>query len=215
MKFSLRFSAVILCVLFFSFAEGEKKEQFKTITVNGRTWMAENLDVQTFRNGDTIFHAQTRLEWEKAGNDSIPAWCYYENDTANGKKYGKLYNWFAVLDPRGVAPVGWKVASHTEWEELMDAAGGKKLAGGILKSKDGWERSGNGNDSLGFCALPGGTRSPEGFFSQAGRFGFYWTRTWAEISSAFVTFSYTSPLTMIGQQNMKSGMAIRCLKSDK
>ena len=72
---------------------------YKTVTIGEQTWMAENLNVSKFRNGDEIPEAKTNEEWIKAGNEGKPAWCYYENIPANGEKYGKLYNWYAVTDP--------------------------------------------------------------------------------------------------------------------
>jgi uncharacterized protein (TIGR02145 family) len=72
--------------------------------------MAENLDGYRFRNGDPIPEARTKEEWSKAS----PAWCYYENDPENGTKYEKLYNWYALVDPRGLAPEGWHVPVKEE-----------------------------------------------------------------------------------------------------
>jgi len=66
--------------------------------------MPNNLDINTFRNGDPISHAKTAAEWQKAGLDRKPAWCYYENDSNYGRVYGKLYNWYAVNDLWGLAP---------------------------------------------------------------------------------------------------------------
>jgi uncharacterized protein (TIGR02145 family) len=81
----------------------------KTIKIGKQTWMAENLNVDKFRNGDLIPHIQDPEEWEQAGKNQQPAWCYYENDPENGNIYGKLYNWYAVNDPRGLAPEGFHV----------------------------------------------------------------------------------------------------------
>lgn len=72
-------------------------------------WLAENLNVSCFRNGDIIDEVRSDEDWERYGNDHKPAWCYYNNDPENGKRYGKLYNWFAVNDPRGLAPKGWHI----------------------------------------------------------------------------------------------------------
>jgi hypothetical protein len=77
-----------------------------------------------FRNGDLIPHIESNEEWKRADENKKPAWCYYDNDPANGPKYGKLYNWYAVSDPRGLCPVGWHVPSEDEWTELTDALGG-------------------------------------------------------------------------------------------
>jgi uncharacterized protein (TIGR02145 family) len=81
------------------------------IKIGTQIWATRNLDASTFRNGDTIPEAKTDEEWKAAGNDKKPAWCYYNNDPANGKKYGKLYNYYAVKDKRGLAPEGWHIPS--------------------------------------------------------------------------------------------------------
>jgi uncharacterized protein (TIGR02145 family) len=110
----------------------------QTVTIGTQVWMTKNLDVSTFRNGDPIPQAKTNEEWEKAGENNQPAWCYYENDQANGVKYGKLYNWYAVIDPRGLAPVGYHIPSDAEWTKLTDLFGGESVAGTKMKSKSGW-----------------------------------------------------------------------------
>jgi len=84
-------------------------QTFDIVVIGSQTWMAENLNVSHFLNGDPIPHVQTNEEWLKAAENRRPAWCYYNNDPVNGKKYGKLYNWFAVNDSRGLAPPGWHI----------------------------------------------------------------------------------------------------------
>lgn len=93
---------------------------FKSVKIGAQTWMAENLNVSTFRNGDPIPEVKTNEEWEKAGKEGKPAWCYYDNDPVNSSKYGKLYNWFAVNDPRGLAPEGWHIPRVDEWNTLKN-----------------------------------------------------------------------------------------------
>ena len=82
--------------------------------------------------------AKTNEEWNQANENKQPAWCYYENDPKNGAKYGKLYNWYAVNDPRGLAPAGWHVPSDAEWTILSDFLGGESTAGKKMKSLSGW-----------------------------------------------------------------------------
>jgi uncharacterized protein (TIGR02145 family) len=109
---------------------------FKSVKIGTQTWMTENLNVERFRNGDLISQAKTNEEWERAGKNKQPAWCYYDNDPKNGAKYGKLYNWYAVNDPRGLAPAGCHIPSADEWTTLGDQLGsdpGKKM-----KSTSGW-----------------------------------------------------------------------------
>jgi uncharacterized protein (TIGR02145 family) len=109
---------------------------YKSVKIGTQTWMTENLNVSTFRNGDPIPETKTREEWEQAGNKKQPAWCYYENDPKNGAKYGKLYNWYAVNDPRGLAPAGWHVPTDSEWTAFEEQLGNDSRK--RLKSTSGW-----------------------------------------------------------------------------
>jgi uncharacterized protein (TIGR02145 family) len=110
----------------------------QTVTIGTQVWMTKNLDVSIFRNGDPIPQAKTNEEWKKADENYQPAWCYYDNDPANGTKNGKLYNWYAVIDSRGLAPIGYHIPSDREWTKLTDFLGGRSVAGTKMKSKSGW-----------------------------------------------------------------------------
>jgi uncharacterized protein (TIGR02145 family) len=110
---------------------------YKTVTIGAQVWMAANLNVSTFRNGDAIPQVTSDAEWEAAGENKQPAWCYYDNDAKNGTKYGKLYNWYAVNDPRGLAPAGYHVPTDAEWTTLDNFLGDD--AGKKMKSTSGWE----------------------------------------------------------------------------
>ena len=115
----------------------DNKGPVKGVTIGTQVWTTKNLDVATFRNGDVIPQAKTDEEWEAAVENEQPAWCYYENNTANGTKYGKLYNWYAVSDARGLAPAGWHIPTDEEWEVLENSLGDD--AGKKMKSTSGWE----------------------------------------------------------------------------
>jgi Fibrobacter succinogenes major domain (Fib_succ_major) len=123
---------VMLCNVHLVNAQGDVK-------IGKQTWMSKNLDVSTFRNGEQIPQAKDVEQWQYAGTNKIPAWCYYEFNESNGKKYGKLYNWFAVSDSRGLAPNGYHIPSDAEWDILTDFLGGADIAGKKMKSKDGWK----------------------------------------------------------------------------
>lgn len=94
-------------------------KDYRSVTIGKQVWMAVNLNVDRFQNGDKIPQVQNAEKWREADKNEQPAWCYYENDTYNGKIYGKLYNWWAVIDKRGLAPKGWHVPSIEEWNELI------------------------------------------------------------------------------------------------
>ncbi len=105
---------------------------YKIVTIGNQTWTKSNLNVSRYRNGDPIPQVQDPSQW---ANLTTGAWCYYNNDPANGLIYGKLYNWYAVNDPRGIAPIDWHVPSDAEWTILTDFLGGINVAGGKMKAK--------------------------------------------------------------------------------
>ena len=109
----------------------------QTVNIGKQIWMTKNLNVDKFRNGDPIPEAKTDAEWLSAGENEQPAWCYYDNDPANGAKYGKLYNWFAVNDNRGLAPEGYHIPSDEEWITLENYLGVK--ASQKMKNTSGWD----------------------------------------------------------------------------
>ncbi len=129
---------------------------YKTIILGEQTWFGENLNVSKFKNGDEIPEAVTMEEWDTAGQEGNPAWCYFNNDPKNGEIYGKLYNWHAVNDPRGLAPKGTHVPNIEEWNTLVGLLG--ENAAQHLKSTKGWHESSNGTNKSMMNFLPGGYR---------------------------------------------------------
>ena len=148
---------------------------YRTANIGNQIWMTDNLNVSHFRNGDPIPQAVTAEEWEVAGSLGKPAWCYYNNDPTNASTYGKLYNWYAVDDPRGLEPEGWRVASCRKWADLIDYLAGDNVAGKKLKSESGWYLEGNGDNSSKFNGLPGGGRQANGTFSDIGSAAVWWS----------------------------------------
>ena len=129
------------------------------VKIGNQVWMSKNLDVSTFRNGDVIPEVKNAQELQEASDNNSPAWCYYEFNESNGKKYGKLYNGPAVSDPRGLAPQGYRIPKYIDWSELevfLGDPGGSKYAGKKMKSTSGWANNTNGDNSSGFNGLPGG-----------------------------------------------------------
>ncbi len=115
-----------------------KGRSYATVVMgNGQEWMAENLSVFYFRNGDPIPVVKTNEVWKKAGENKEPACCYYENNAEYGKTYGVLYNWYAVNDPRGLAPEGWHVPTDAEWKNFETFLGDD--TGTKMKSSSGWK----------------------------------------------------------------------------
>ncbi|HEY2720430.1 MAG TPA: FISUMP domain-containing protein, partial [Chitinophagaceae bacterium] len=184
---------------------------YRTVKVGNQTWMAENLDVSTYRNGDSIPQVQDPKLWSslKAG-----AWCYYESKNDMGVIYGKLYNWYAVIDPRGLAPEGWHIPSDAEWTQFAGFLGGRVGTSGKIKSPRGWSGGGNGTNETNFSALPGGTRSVE-LFSFAGNYGYWWTSSEFDSYSAWNRFlSYNN--NDVGRSTgwKQFGNSVRCIKGE-
>ena len=147
------------------------------VKIGDQTWAGGNLNVTTFRNGDPLIEAKTEKEWKRALKEKKAAWCYYNNDEANEKKHGKLYNEFAITDPRGLAPAGFHIPSNEEWVKLGENLGGLKEAGSKLKSSTDFD----GDNSSGFNGMASGIRyanGPNGFggaYDNLGVIGYYWS----------------------------------------
>jgi uncharacterized protein (TIGR02145 family) len=185
----------------------------KTVKIEKLEWMVENLNVNLFRNGDPIPEAKTDEEWLKAGKEGKPAWCYYENKIENGNRYGKLYNWYAVNDPRGLAPDGWHVSSDPEWRQVTDFLGGEDAAGTKMKSSNGWNLDGNGTNGSGFTGLPAGCRDMNGKFGQIGNLAYWWTSTEKETAFAWYRCIDKSPYYVYRTNYYKqNGLSVRCVK---
>jgi len=149
---------------------------YRVVQAGNLLWMAENLRVTRFRNGEAIPEIKDDTEWKTR---KTAARCWYQNDEANRPVYGSLYNWFAVNDPRGLAPEGWHVALYHEWQILIAAVGGSQVAGGKLKETgtEHWQSPNTGaTDLIGFTALPGGYREgANGIFKSIKASGHWWT----------------------------------------
>lgn len=182
----------------------ESKSDIEEVTIGTQIWTTKNLDVINFRNGDIIPEAKTDEEWAKFGQEHQPAWCYYDNDPENGKIYGKLYNWYAVNDARGLAPLGWHIPTSLEHKtfikNLRDISTKIEMQNpykyinnqidlkSLIINSTEWnnnneaENSFNGSNVTGFSALPGGYRNVSineyGLrrckFQLIGNEGFFW-----------------------------------------
>ena len=205
MKIAILLIIAVVSISSFGFAQ--------TVTIGSQTWTVLNLDVATFRNGDPITQAKTNEDWEAAGVNKQPAWCYYDNDPKNGTKYGKLYNWYAVNDSRGLAPAGYHIPTDEEWTLLSTFLGGEDVAGKKMKSTSGWNDDGNGTNSSGFSGLPGGYRFYDGDFSAVGLFGYWWGASEYDGSDAWSRELYDSYSGLGRSYDSQSyGFSVRCLR---
>lgn len=186
---------------------------YETVKIGTQWWMAENLKVTHYRNGDPIEHVPHESEWKLM---SSGAYCSYDSYLEYADEYGYLYNWYALNDSRNLAPEGWHVPSDEEWQILVDYLGGHTVAGSKLKEAgtDHWQAPNSiATNSSGFTAIPGGARNDIGGFSGLGSYAFFWSIT--EYSSYFV---YTRVLSddYIGISNTKyskqNGFSVRLIK---
>jgi uncharacterized protein (TIGR02145 family) len=189
---------------------------YKTIIIGTQEWMAENLNVQTYRNGDTIITNQDDLTWSNSLSTQVGAWAYYDNDSLNGCPYGKLYNWFAVADARNLCPEGWHVPTDAEWFSLSDAFGGQTLSGGKLKNTEStyWQSPNTGaTNESGFSGLPGAYRETSGPFYEIGYVGCWWTSSSMGGSSAWSReLRFASGSLFRSESSKRYGYAVRCVK---
>ena len=185
---------------------------YGTVNIGNQRWTIDNLNVSHFRNGDPIPHAVSIAEWELAGKEGRPAWCYYNNDPNNASNYGKLYNWYAVNDPRGLEPEGWRTPSARDWSNLIDYLDGIDIAGKKLKSASGWDLNGNGDNSSKFNGLPGGGRLVNGEFANMHNAGIWWAST---KNSAITSYAYnlnsSDSKVLKGIFDMATGLSVRTI----
>ncbi len=187
------------------------------ILIGNQIWSPRNLDSSSFRNGDPIPEATSSQAWKKAANAGTPAWCYYENEEVNGDIYGKLYNWFAVTDPRGLAPRGWRVPSNDDWAVLAEYLGYEDKAGVKIKATSGWYKDGNGTNESGFSGLPGGSRDDDGTFKSVGHFAIWWCSDEYDSNLARYRslFYFTDNLQFLYNYYHKGdGLSVRCVKNE-
>ena len=188
---------------------------YHTVQIGNQCWTQSNLKVSKFRDGGNILNITGEIQWEQTHTSSMGGWCNYNNDSSNGVTYGKLYNWYAVSDSRGLCPTGWHVPSDEEWTILTTYLGGTSVAGGEMKSTTGWIFGGNGTNTSGFSALPGGIRSGgSGLFTTLGNHGDWWSSTspcWNCHPWVYRLENYSAAVTRYGDTH-RSGFSIRCLK---
>jgi uncharacterized protein (TIGR02145 family) len=181
------------------------------VVIGTQKWMKVNLDVTTYRNGDIIPQVTDPTAW--AGL-TTGAWCYYNNDPKNGAIFGKLYNWYAVNDPRGLAPQGWHIPTDAEWTTLENFLGGNEKAGGKLKATGTsiWTiPNADATNETGYGSLPGGYRDNKGIFTQVGLFGYWWSATQV-YSAAYARFqNWNNGVQYRSLQDKREGFSIRCI----
>jgi uncharacterized protein (TIGR02145 family) len=194
-----------------------------SVTIGTQIWSSTNLDVTTYNDGTPIPQVTDPLQWEIL---TTGAWCYYNNDPANGALYGKLYNWYAVAgihdnDPstpnKILAPIGWHIPTDAEWTTLITFLGGESVAGGKMKSTGTslWlsPNTAATNES-GFTGHPGGLRNEWGYFFSISDRGFWWSSSEEDTSNVWTRLldslsGYATRATNIRDY----GYSVRCIRN--
>jgi len=199
--------------------------KYKIIKLGEQWWMAENLRVTHYRNGEPIPNITDNTEWKSLTSG---AFCYYNNNTDNSKLYGALYNWFAINDSRNIAPKGWHVTTDEDWklleitcgmeQSLADKRGWRGTnEGGMLKEAgtEHWTEPNSGaTNESGFNVLPGGSRySANGGFFDMGAYAFFWSSNYDSNDFAWCrNFSYRRSDIFYGTFMTNYGLSVRCVK---
>ena len=185
--------------------------QYKSIIIYGQEWMQKNLNVSKYRNGDSIPQVTDDNQWSTI---TTGAWRYFANITANGITYGKLYNWYAVTDPRGLAPEGWHIPSNQEWNDLFKNLGGTP-AGGKMKETgtSHWHNPNVGaTNETNFTAIPSNPSGQNYIYISAT----WWSKTWYTGESGPRIFgvdnaSSSANLYPTAATNIQA-ISVRCIK---
>lgn len=199
---------------------------YRTVQIGTQVWMADNLKVTHYRNGDPISNVTDNSTWH---NLIIGAYCNYDNDLNKASTFGRLYNWYAVSDTRNIAPEGWHVPNDSDWQTLVVYLGGMRIAGGKMKTPgtieggDGlwyYPNTGATNES-GFTAIPSGYRIPnEHLIHYAdylflGSYSFFWSYSeYDSINAWYQSLSFGSSYTSWYSQGKKHGFSVRCVKDN-
>ena len=187
---------------------------YNTILIGKQCWLKENLKVSKYRNGEDIPTGLDDNAWYYTNKG---AYAIYNNNNANNAIYGKLYNWYAVSDSRGLCPSGWHVPSDSEWTTLTNYLGGESVAGGKMKSTGTtlWlSPNAKATNESSFSVLPGGCRAYDGRFSNISRdFAFFWSATETDSNGAMNRSLVNSEITVMSLSATKSvGASVRCLR---
>lgn len=184
---------------------------YTTTTIGNQIWLAENLRVVHFRNGEPISNLSDNTQWSSTGSS---AYCWYNNDELAYKDtYGALYNYYAVVDTRNLCPTGWHIPSDVDWLNLIYSLGGEDEAGAKMKSTIGWSSNGNGTNISGFSGLPGGNRTLNGIYLKKTYFGYWWSSTENNTTTSLVRcLGYNTGSVVKNSLSKNEGCSIRCLK---
>ena len=192
---------------------------YEVVAIGTQCWFAENLRSENYRNGDAIPGSLSDAVWTSTttgaqtvyGKGSSVVQDGSDDEVANLANYGRLYNWYAVDDARGLCPTGWHVPTDAEWTTLTDFLGGSGIA---MKSSPSDSPSWDGSNSSGFSALPGGYRYDYyGYFGNEGISGFWWSSSPAGSNGAWYRNLYSGSDNVTRYaSSLRTGSSVRCVR---
>ncbi len=186
---------------------------YPTVKIGNQVWMADNLRVTHYRNGDPI---QNTINFGAWSGLTTGAYCWYLNIAATYQAlYGGLYNWYAVNDSRNICPSGWHVPTDAEWTVLTTYLGGLSVAGGKMKAALNWNAPNVGalNTSC-FSGIGSGDRHEDGFFFDGGSYSTWWSSTESSTANAwYYGNEYYDAGAGRSNYNKKAGFSVRCIRN--
>ena len=198
---------------------------YATVLIGQQCWFAENLRCEHYENGDAIPSNLNDIEWQGTSSGAVAVYgegdsqCETSSPDGNAcdeawslNEYGRLYNWHAVDDARGLCPSGWHVPTNGEWTVLTDHLLGSYDAGVKMRTTYGWYNGGNGTNSSGFSGLPGGFRTPSGFFFLAGTDALWWSSSTNGSSALFQNLPHGGSGIYTGTIDSRAGSSVRCVQ---
>ena len=203
--------------------------EYETVQIGEQCWFAENLRAENYENGDAIPSNLSDNEWSSYETTSGfvavfgegSSGCYDSSPDGDAcdeawslSEYGRLYNWYAVDDSRGICPSGWHVPTDGEWTVMTDFLGGESEAGVQMKATYGWNSGGNGTNSSDFSGLPGGRRLFNGLFDLSGNNGYWWSSSPHPSNTGIWgrTLSYDDEGINRFNQFHRDGLSVRCVR---
>ncbi|MFN2371732.1 MAG: fibrobacter succinogenes major paralogous domain-containing protein, partial [Candidatus Krumholzibacteriia bacterium] len=204
---------------------------YHTVTIGNQVWMVENLKVTHFKDGTAINHV-VQDDWF---GYPFAAYCDYLDNPTWSASYGRLYNWSAVMDPKGLAPEGWRIPNDNDWQVLEMSAGMLAAEADIMNAWRGSDEGGKlkeagtshwvipntgATDEFGFAAMPGGWRGAGGHESSVELAGRYWTSNiynggLYEYDALFRGLDYNRADILRGHLPRGTGMSVRCIKETR
>ncbi|TXH60073.1 MAG: hypothetical protein E6Q89_01400 [Bacteroidia bacterium] len=197
-----------------SFCIDKNGHKYSITKIGTQEWLCENLRVNIYRNGDSIPQAKSIEEWNKFYNQKIGCWIYYNSDSTNETKYGKLYNWYAVNDPRGLSPENWNIPYEEDWSTLLQFTGNINYADKILKSDSDWETN-DGNNLTGLNLKPSGLIN-QTEFRLKGYAGFFWSNSENQTNKnqTWIFSIYFKKGVLLELTEKNNGYSVRCIKKN-